>query len=270
MKLIMRYGEPKEVDTSFIFNNQYNTTDGKRVYDRDVIRIEDDIRLTDFYVCSVAQGSYEHCVEAIKNERAKIKDCQNCWKYHRRKIDENKIVKTEGNKEIVTIESTYEYYCSADGKCKHDIEETPKLYRDSMNCFFVKYPNGVPDIKPFIDFLIANKEKYGIVPYWDDMTNLDNGDRFTYKSRKAFGSYIFEGRNDMGYLELSNNNNRFHFIIDFENKKFITINSIDYKVCDKLTEYKWVNNKSVEKPITNFDKFEKWFWPIVDDFLATK
>jgi hypothetical protein len=49
MKLVLNNGEIKEVDTTHIFDNQYNTTDGKRIMDTEVKYIIDDIRLGEFY-----------------------------------------------------------------------------------------------------------------------------------------------------------------------------------------------------------------------------
>jgi hypothetical protein len=56
MKLVLNNGEIKEVDTTHIFDNQYNTTDGKRVMDTEVKYIIGDIRLGEFYCSSVKQG----------------------------------------------------------------------------------------------------------------------------------------------------------------------------------------------------------------------
>ena len=78
MKLVLKTGEIKEVNTDFMFNNQYNTMDGKRIYDVDVERIIDDIRLGEFYCSSVKQGTYDEVAQAISEKRAKINKCNDC------------------------------------------------------------------------------------------------------------------------------------------------------------------------------------------------
>ena len=279
MKLVLHNGEIKEVNTAHIFNNQYNTTDDKRVYDKDVKYIIDDVRLGEFYCSSVKQGTYDEVAKAIVEERAKINKCNDCWWFHehtRIKDECHRESKTiiEGNKKtIITNEKTvYELSCGHTqyGGCVHDIDETPTLFREKQFCFFCEYPQGIPDMKPLRQFMIDNAEKYGIVPYWSDQElSIDNS--FTHK--KTFGSYKFEANRWYGWFELENARNRFRFYVDMANKKYILDDGIGYKVVDQLTErkceydYKTKEHKSYNQPIVNYDKFATWFWQIVDDFM---
>lgn len=276
MKLVLKTGEVKDVDTTHIFGNQYNTTDGKRVVDREVQYIIDDIRLGEFYCSTVKQGSYDEVATAIAEKRAQINKCDGCWWFHNHNLigDEsfrNKEEIKEGNKkiEVITKKRVYEISCAyvpKYGKCVNDIEDTPILFREKNDCFFCKYPQGIPDMIPLKEFMIANAEKYGIVPYWGNQ-ELSIDKRFKHK--KAFGSYIFETGNG-SLFELSNARNRFLFYIDLQNKKFILQDSLGYKVHKYLGEdvYNHTTNKSSYMPIKNYDKFATWLWQIVDDFNA--
>ena len=276
MKLVLHNGEIKEVDTNFIFSNQYNTTDGNRVYDTAVKYIIDDIRLGEFYCCSKKQGTYDEVLEAIKEERSKINKCNDCWWFHEhtRIKDEchresKEII--EGNKKtIITNEKTvYELSCAYipkyGEKCVHDIEEVPILFREKQFCFFCEYPQGIPNMKPLKQFMIDNAEKYRIVPYWSNQ-ELSIDKSFTYKG--LFGSYKFEASHWHDYFELENARNHFKFYVDFTNKKFILCDSIGYKVTKCLSENKYdhTRGKSISQPIVNYDKFAEWFWQIVEDF----
>lgn len=280
MKLVLHNGEIKEVDTSFIFNNQYNTTDGKRIHDKDVKYIIDDIRLGEFYCCSKKQGTYDEVAKAIAEERSKINRCSECWWFHkltRIKDECEKVTIREGNKEIINEKTVYEISCSYmpeyHDKCVHDIEETPVLFREKTFCFFCEHPEGIPDMKPLKQFMIDNADKYGIIPYWSNQ-ELSINNSFTYKNK--FGSYKFEANYFGGYFELKNARNRFKFYVDFINKKYILDEGLGYRVVDKLTEHKCEYNhetkqhKSYDEPIKNYDKFAEWFWQIVDDFIATQ
>ena len=280
MKLVLHNGGIKEVDTSFIFNDQYNTTDGKRVHDKDVKCIIDDIRLGEFYCCSKKQGTYDEVAKAIAEERAKINRCSECWWFHkltRIKYECEKIKTREGNKEIINEKTVYEISCSYmpeyHNKCVHDIDETPKLFREATECFFCEYPEGIPDMKPLRQFMINNAEKYGIVPYWN-YQELSIENSFTHE--KKFGSYKFEASHWHDYFELENARNRFKFYVDFANKKYILDDGLSYKVADKLTEHKSEYNhetkqhESYDDPIKNYDKFAEWFWQIVDDFMEAQ
>lgn len=278
MQLVLRNGEIKEVDTTFIFDNQYNTTDGKRIHDTEVKYIIDDIRLGEFYCSTVKQGTYEEVVQAIAEKRAQIDKCEGCFWFHEHTRIEDECENTtikEGNKLVRIEKRAYEISCAHKpkyGGCVNDIDETPILFREKNDCFFCKYPQGIADITPLREFMIANADKYNIVPYWGDQ-ELSVGNRF--KHRKPFGSYVFESAQG-SYFELENARNRFKFYIDFTNKKFILCDGIGYKVVDALTvskcEYDYNNktHKSYDEPIKNYDKFATWFWQIVDDFNASK
>ena len=284
MKLVLKTGEIKEVDTSHIFDNQYNTTDGKRVFDTEVQYIIDDIRLGEFYCSSVKQGTYDEVAKAIAEERAKINKCEGCYWFHEHKLIEeessrNREEINEGNKKTVHLveKRVYEISCAYvpkyKDKCVHDIDERPKLFREVQDCFFVKYPQGVPDMKPLKEFMITHADEYGIVPRWsEDKLSIEN----TFQRSKPFGSYKFEASHWYDCFELENARNRFKFYIDCDNKKFILDNGIGYKVVSTLTEHKCEydyntkQHKSYDEPIKNYDKFAAWFWQIVDDFNASK
>jgi hypothetical protein len=124
-------------------------------------------------------------------------------------------------------------------------------------------------MKPLKEFMIANADKYGIVPYWSDQKlSIDN----TFTHKKTFGSYKFEASRWGDYFELENARNRFVFFVDCENKKLIVKEYSSYKARKYLgtSEYNHETRKSTYEPIKNYDKFATWLWQIVDDFNATK
>ena len=274
MKLVLRNGEIKEVDTTFIFDNQYNTTDGKRVMDTEVKYIIDDIRLGEFYCSSVKQGTYEEVAQAIAEKRAKINQCEGCFWFHKHTRIKDECYRNEvkeGNKKIIDERTVYEISCAYNpqyGGCVNDIDETPRLFREVNDCFFCKYPQGLPDMKPLREFMIANADKYGIVPYWcDQELSVDN----RFKHKRQFGSYTFESaRGD--FFELSNARNRFLFYVDCESKTLIVQEYSSYNIHKYLgtSEYNHETKKSSYVPIKNYDKFATWLWQIVDDFNASK
>ena len=281
MKLVLRNGEIKEVDTKFMFANQYNTTDGQRIMDEDVKCIIDDIRLGEFYCCSKKQGTYDEVAQAIADERSKINQCEGCWWFHEHTLLDKESYRDkqetkDGDKEIVVINEKRVYKVSCayipkySDKCVHDIEEKPILFREKNYCFFCEYPQGIPDMIPLKQFMVDNAVKYGIVPYWGD-GKLTINDRLTHT--KKFGSYTFE-TNSIGdqFFELSNARNSFRFYVDFDNKKFIVKDGLSYEPRKYLSEskYDYTKKKSISQPIANYDKFATWFWQIVDDFKEAK
>ena len=280
MKLVMKSGEILTVDTGTIFNNQYNTTDGERVFDKDVKYIIDDIRLGEFYCCSKKQGTYDEVTKAIAEERSKIHKCAECWWFrkHTRIADECQRERKEvldGNKKtVITNERTvYEVSCAYQpnygDKCSHDIDETPVLFREKQFCFFCEYPDGVPDMKPLRQFMVDNAEKYGIVPRWsDDELSVDT----SFIHKKRFGSYNFEANYYSTYFILENARHCFKFYVDFANKKFILFDGLGFRVVKYFGTHEYSHNtrKSTYEPIKNYDKFATWFWQIVDDFMEVQ
>lgn len=281
MKLVLHNGEIKEVDTKFMFANQYNTTDGKRVMDEEIKYIIDDVRLGEFYTSSVKQGTYDEVAEAIAEKRSKINQCEGCWWFH-----EHTLLKEESHRDMQEVKDgdkktfvlnekrVYKISCAYmpkyGEKCVHDIEEKPILFREKNYCFFCHHPEGVPDMKPLMQFMVDNADKYGIVPRWGDGKELSVENAF--KHDKLFGSYMFENSKYDDCFELSNARNSFKFYADFTNRKFIVRESLSYRSVRYLSveKYDYTRKKSVSEPIANHDKFATWFWQIVDDFNAQK
>lgn len=162
MKALLRTGELVEIDTAYLFNNQYNTKDGKRIFDKDISRIVGDIRH--------GLGKCRYCGALVKKgEEEKhfldreSKSCVGCSWYQDRLIRSesnppeiekttNENGETVTQKTVVTI-SKYEKVCAYRGKygeCTH--KECRRMgieWFTPENTFFLKYPNGfssIPDV----------------------------------------------------------------------------------------------------------------------------
>lgn len=276
MQLVLKNGKIKEVDTSTIFDNQYNTTDGVRVYDRDVKYIIDDIRLGEFYTSSVKQGTYDEVAAAIAEKRSKINKCEGCTWFNSHKMLRDECSREtirEGDRVITTERNVFQLSCSYkpnhNNRCAHDIDDEPILFREKEYCFFCERPEGVPSMRELKVFMCANADKYSIVPRWlTDTLGINT----SFKCDKQFGSYHFEANIHNDFFELYNNRNHFRFYVDLANKEFILCDGLGYKVAKTLatTDYDWNVHKNVQKTIRGYDKFAKWLWEIVDDFNANK
>ena len=262
--VLRKDGKTVEIDTEFLMNNQYNTVENTRIYDTDILRIINDKRIG-LYCCSKKQGTYEEVQEAVDRERAKIENCVGCdgsrcfWYQIDEKLvnDNHRQEKIENGKLIVDSTSHTEWSLKCkhkedyNGKCVYDINEKPMLFTEKNYCFFVEYPEGLPDNSDFVKWLQTNHEKCNIVPYWGDMTLEDCS---TLKANVKLGSYILEIRKNpiQGlHFEIANCRDCVRFAYDFKNKKFITTNGIGYKVSSHLYK-RW--KKDV---ITCWDKFSK-------------
>ena len=281
MIAVMRDGREVEIDTNHMFSNHYTTVEKQSIHDEEIHHIINDKRIG-LYCCSVKQGTYEEVLEAIKEHRSHIDCCLNCdgenkkcfWYQTKERIVDEKEqeVRYEDNKQITDTVSHVEYsmHCeykdkySTDGKCVYDIDEEPKLFTEVNECFFVNYPNGVPDNSDFVQWLIDNHKETKTVPYWSSST-LENSN--SLKINVNFGSYQLRihkinirGTN----FELSNSRDCVRFAYDFDNNKFIVYESYGYKVENRL--HKKYSSKEL---VTCWDKFEKVWNKLAEDYKAS-
>lgn len=278
MKAIMKNDTIEEIDTSFMFNNQYITIDEKRIYDTSIKQIIDDIRLGEFYCSINKQGTYEEVQKAIDEERAKINQCDGCFWHQIDGRIENECHKEEQkfpDKLVINETTAYNLKCSYDynnGKCVHDINEKPILFRDATDCYFCKHPEGTPDMTDFIQFMIHNHEKYEIIPiYEEDKKDFGKKYDISFRHEKLFGSYNFEKNSWSYYFTLSNARNRFKFIYNFKEHLFVLVDGIGYEEVKTLTtsEYNYKTQRNYDKTICNFDKFNAWFSAMADDYIKS-
>lgn len=155
-----------DIDTSCLFNNQYNTMDGKRIFDKDITAIQDDARR--------GMGKCRYCGALVKRgeeekhfSERENKGCAGCFWQRERATDSKTTTETttttNENGERVTIKTRttvekLEKVCSytendhgtkssgctlKECRCMGIEWFTPK------NTFFLKYPNGFDDITDF-------------------------------------------------------------------------------------------------------------------------
>lgn len=257
MELVLKNGRRVEVDTKYLFSNQYNGIDGKRYFDKDVAKIIDDARLGDYYISNYTgkRGSYEEVKKHIDEYRAKINKCDECSWYRTGKcLDSHRQVKRDGNNETINEYYKYELVCGYKeggfcSRCAYDIEQEPVLLRDKDYCYFCEHPEGIPNNTDFIGYIKETLEMYGLsLNYWNTII----------KYNKKFGSYNFEIHTDYDYpyFEFSNCRKTYRFYYNFKTDRFVLIEpnySLSYK------EVSYIDAK-------NFDKFFKYFNGIVKDY----
>ena len=155
MKALLNNGEWVEIDTTYLFNNQYNTKDGKRIFDKDISRVVDDVRygLGKCRYCGALVKKGEEEKHFLEQEN---KGCVGCFWYQDRLISYKKnplkikeITKKNGEtvtQKIVTTVSKYKKLCSyreEHGECAY--KECRRMnieWFTPENTFFLKYPNG--------------------------------------------------------------------------------------------------------------------------------
>lgn len=253
-----------EVETKYIFRNQYNTVEGKRLVDTDITRVINDVRLGELYTCETnAVGTYDEIQKIIDCNRNKIGKCFDCktgakcfwWECTRSEVLEAKSKMQEDGSEVKTSVTRFSYDCKyikeLSGKCQFDIEDKPILFREKNKCFFCEYPQGLPDNARLRAFMFNNAKDYKLQPYFRDSTNH-------YRKIQACGSHQFSVYRDYyreWFFELENSRQRIKFCYDLDKDLYVYTSSYSstYEAVRKL-------------PLAGFDKFDKWFKRIVDDF----
>ena len=172
MKALLKDGKTWiEIDTTCLFNNQYNTTDGKRIFDQDIKAIRDDAR--------AGMGKCRYCGAMVKRgeeekhfTEREAQDCAGCfWQSERvtgSNVKTETTVTTNENGERVTVKvrtttDTIEKVCryaesygppKGAGCTLNECRRMGIEWFTPENTFFLKYPDGL-DAIPEVDKLEA-------------------------------------------------------------------------------------------------------------------
>lgn len=187
MKALLKTGEWIVIDTTHVFHDQYNTVDGKRIFDHDISRIVDDVR--------GGSGRCKYCGATVRRgeeekhfAEMESKPCAGCFWLRERVVDRqiSKSVQINGNERTIiktTVEKLGEV-CSY----RNSYSETTCANREHRrmgvdwftpeNTFFLRYPDGFRSI-PEVDKL----QTRGFV---------SDGRRRNAVYHKKLGSYTLE------------------------------------------------------------------------------
>lgn len=170
MKALLKDGKTwVKIDTAYLFNNKYNTEDGKRIFDQDIKAIQDDAR--------AGMGKCRYCGKLVKRgeeekhfyERESA-GCAGCFWYRERVKDSktettmNTTTNENGERVTVKIRTTTEQLEKVCTYGEHDhgdrgsgctLKECRRMgieWFTPENTFFLKYPNGFSSI-PEVDKL---------------------------------------------------------------------------------------------------------------------
>lgn len=139
-----------EVDTSYLFNDQYNLKDSNlRIFDKHIYAVQDDERagLVQCGYCGKQFKSAEELQAHYVELDSIAHDCENCTDYVKgiKDIVRETVETTddEGNK-IVTETTKYIYgkKCRWDACDKLEHRNRKPKYFTPKNTYFLKYPNG--------------------------------------------------------------------------------------------------------------------------------
>lgn len=214
MIAILKSGEAVEIDTKHLFNNQYNTADGARIFDAQISRIINDVRsgLGKCRFCGaiVRPGEEEkHCFE---REAA---GCEKClWRYTR-VSRQDVCVSSDGLTKTTT--RTLERGCRyaeefGENKCINDeCRAWGVEWFTPENTFFLKFPDGLRD-RTESDLL-----QHGFLPGYFP------GD---FRFPRKIGSYELSARCNDGKLAFYTvRNSRRQFDFRFEDGQLYVKNS---------------------------------------------
>lgn len=243
MRALLKSGKWVEIDTSFLFENQYNTTEeygGERIFDGQIQKIEDDARIgkgrCKYCGAIVEKGQEEDHftkMEEIKKtcsmDDIEVKSC--FWKrrHYLGKAEVKSEIKTEivdgiaKTVELRTIEEKWIPYCSheeAHGGCTHDKHREMGIsWFTEENCFFLKYPNG------YEQFTLADWTNGSWYPKYNSETNFVNK---SYS--RMLGSYRLEMElsADKKHVEMFTlKNGRKNFKFQYVNGEYIVFDGIN-------------------------------------------
>ena len=158
MKALLHNGSWVEIDTTYLFNNQYNTKDGKRIFDKDIAKIDGDIR-ADYGKCRYCGAIVKRGEEEKHFAEREARACEGCFWYRDKLVNTEQEIKNRHGETITVVTSChYRKYCSHAeeyGGCTNDeCRKRGVEWFTPENTFFLKFPNGFTSI-PDVDKLEA-------------------------------------------------------------------------------------------------------------------
>lgn len=179
-----------DVDTAYLFNDQYNLKDyGLRVYDSDIDAVQDDARrgLVKCGYCGKQFHSMEELTRHYEAEEASAHNCASCPDFIRRcvdiKHDHKEETDRDGNRIVTDITRfIYGSRCRWETGCnKLEHRNHKPFVFTPENTYFLKYPNGY---RAYFEAL-PDLEK------WDEMGMEWNQDMKAALIRRAdTGTYL--------------------------------------------------------------------------------
>lgn len=148
-----------DIDIEFLFCDQYNTKDGRRIFDKDISAIRDDARRN--------MGKCRYCGALIKRGEEEMhfsamekKGCTGCFWCIERTCDSktstetNATTNAKGERVVETMQRVCTYHKSvgANRESNCALKECRRMgvsWFTPENTFFLKYPNGADDITDF-------------------------------------------------------------------------------------------------------------------------
>ncbi len=143
-------GQWVEIDTTYLFNNQYNLKDYDiRIFDKDIDAIQDDVR-AGMVKCGYCGKQFTNTDDLNAHylaEENAAHDCENCRDYVKGisevKRETTTEIDDEGNKiETHTTKYIYGKKCRWSGCNKFEHRNHKPEYFTPQNTYFLKYPNG--------------------------------------------------------------------------------------------------------------------------------
>lgn len=163
MKALLKTGMWVEIDTTCLFNDQYNTTDGKRIFDAEIVRIVDDVR-SGLGKCRYCGAIVKIGEEELHYAERENKLCEGCFWYRDALVGKRDRTTTESEERladgkvirqtIITTVETYERKCSyKNGRTDCTLKECRAYgieWFTPENTFFLAHPDGFPSCKDLV------------------------------------------------------------------------------------------------------------------------
>lgn len=242
MRALLKTGQWVDIDTNCLFDNQYNTTEAygnKRIFDGDIRKIEDDVRL--------GLGKCKYCGAIVKRgEEEKhflekeSKSCDGCFWYRDKVVSKKEpVIEKEETiedlpdgtqkrvcRKLVTTTEVFEKACTyGDNNYGNKTDCTNKECRKygikwftPDNCYFLRYPNGTED------YTIGDWLKNS----WNQKYTNNKSE---YRLSSLLGSYTLDlslsvDEKTIDYFYLFNARNSYRFIYDIDTEMYVVYDGI--------------------------------------------
>lgn len=219
-----------EVDTSYVFKNQYNLLNYPiRIFDKEVEAIQEDIR-AGMVKCGYCGKQFQNTDELIEHYlemEASAHECEKCTDYINGIRDITHDTKIELDEDGNKIETRITKYihgkkCRWDACNKFEHRNHRPEYFTKENTYFLKYPNGYP----------AYFMSLSIVDQWREISYTWDAETRTATKTGAIGTYdailYYAANGTIDGVTLKNSRSSIHFDSDDMKRIFSNTFNIQY------------------------------------------
>ena len=276
MEAVLKNGTVEQIDTTYLFNDQYNTVSGKRIFDGEILEIRGDVRygLGKCRYCGkmVRRGEEEEHYRQKESEK-NPEGCRKCFWFSKGLVCGNSEVvsksETRDDQNHIVVETVEKHTKVYEEHCRYEDTDSAKAPCCKMECriygiewftpentFFLRNPKGFS----ILPVTAADLDKAGFIPKGTLQVSPPKDGVWAWDRKYKIGSYelqafvLYENGAMIGVQYFMLWNMRHSYRFRYENGEWYTH---DYTFGWRHEEsLKYIPSQVVERVVKIISKFQ--------------